>query len=155
MHKHLLAVAISAALSAPIIATAEVTPAPATPKTTIKVDVPANASKDSEPEAAQTFQGAWQGRFSGDSLGNIKVTVTEDGIAKVNCVIDDSKREFNLEGPVQPSGDVTAIDKSFGPSGIKVRFKGKLTRAGTATGTWENPFFRLKGTWEATRIADK
>lgn len=102
------------------------------------------------------FHGAWQGRFTGDSLGNIKVEVTKDGLAKVNCVVDESHTEFNLSGPVDnASGAVSAIEKSFGPSGIKVQFKGKLARNGTASGTWENPFFNLKGTWEATRIASK
>ena len=145
MHKQFLIFTLAAALASLAVAAPQAKP-----------DAPNKTEKAAEKaEANVPFQGAWEGRFSGDSLGNIKVAVTEEGIAKVNCVIDDSKREFNLDGPVEASGEVTAIEKSFGPAGIKVHFKGKLTRKGTASGTWENPFFGLKGTWEATRIASK
>ncbi len=99
------------------------------------------------------FQGEWEGRFAGDSAGNIKVTVGANDIAKVTCTTE-AGRTFEMYGPVEASGAVTAIQNSFGPSGIKVRFKGTLTHGGTATGTWDNPFFGLKGQWQAARKRD-
>jgi hypothetical protein len=109
------------------------------------------AQPAAKPSEDIPFHGNWVGRFAGDSVGNITVTVGADGIAKVTCITDETGRTFELSGPVEASGAVTAIENSFGPAGIKVRFTGQLTRKGTASGTWGNAFFNLKGEWQATR----
>jgi hypothetical protein len=120
----------------------------------------AGKPKVATPQAAQAsaasvpFPGVWTGSFAGDSEGTINVVVSADNIAQVTCVTYETGRTFELSGPVEPSGSVTAIEKSFGPSGIKVRFKGQLSNHGTATGTWDNAFFGLKGTWKAERKSD-
>jgi hypothetical protein len=124
----------------------------ATPESAAPVKAKPPVAQPTEAVENVPFHGVWEGRFSGDSEGNIKVTVSADNAARVICVTDETGRTFELEGPVRPTGEIVAVEKSFGPSGLKVRFKGMLTPRGTASGTWENAFFSLKGEWQTRRI---
>lgn len=120
---------------------------------------PAAPAPQARPDAAPPsqadipFHGEWEGGFTGDVAGDIKVTVGANDIAIVSCTTRKG-RHFKMSGPVNASGVIEAVQNSFGPAAIKVRFEGKLGHDGTASGTWNNTFLGLKGVWRASRQRD-
>jgi hypothetical protein len=113
------------------------------------------ALPDAAPLSRQhiPFQGEWEGGFTGDVAGDIKVTVGADDIAIVSCTTRKG-RHFKMSGPIDASGVIEAVQNEFGPAAIKLRFEGKLAHDGTASGTWHNSFLGLKGVWRASRQRD-
>ena len=92
------------------------------------------------------FVGYWSGTYSGDERGTWSCTVDTSGVVSGTTFAPDG--DYDLVGTVTTEGSMTA---TAGNVATGASFDGQMTPAGTVDGTWDNPWYRMDGTFTGNR----
>jgi hypothetical protein len=94
------------------------------------------------------YEGIWDGSFSGNESGTMKIRIKEDGVSEgVAYPLDSEGQAFTFTGSVNEDGELTMSATVFNRSLIYEAF---LTET-DLTGYWSGDEGNLTGTWSGNK----
>lgn len=121
------------------------------PSQAISAVPPAQQSAETPTAAtpsAANFAGVYSGTFNGSDSGSFRVTVLQDGTAKLAGRSSKMGMSFTGEGKVSPDGSVAVGSASTGAT-----FTGSISSTETLSGTWKNTAYDQAGSFQGRKGA--
>lgn len=102
-----------------------------------------------EEDKLAKFEGIWDGAFTGDEVGTLKIRITEDGISEgvAYPVESEGNQSFIFKGSVNEDGELTMTATVFGRDAIYNAFLSETE----LSGSWTAEEGNFTGSWSATK----
>lgn len=105
-------------------------------------------TQEQNEETPPSYEGNWEGTFSGDDSGTWEMVVDENGDFEGFLFSDNSQSNYPLEGSIDKDGVFSAV---IHIGTTLLDFSGQGTDGTSASGNWSNPDQLIKGSWTGTK----